>query len=219
MAPETHLNHFWTHHRALASPALSSVTPSNRILTIPNAISFVRVLAVPYFWWLIIVEDNVALAGWLIAVVAGTDWLDGYLARRLDQVTELGKALDPIADRLMLASAVIGGLITGVVPAVIGYPLLARELLMTGVTIRLARRGAKRLEVRWLGKLATVMLYSAIPAFYLASAGVLEVLMQLIAWVGGVGGLVLYWVVAFSYLGDARRHMAAVESRPEPEEN
>ncbi|MEX1092969.1 MAG: CDP-alcohol phosphatidyltransferase family protein, partial [Acidimicrobiia bacterium] len=92
-------------------------TASDRILTLPNAVSFARLLGVGVFWWVLVVDDNIALAAWLIFIIGWTDWIDGYLARKLDQVTKLGKALDPVADRLMIVSAVVGGLVVGVVPA------------------------------------------------------------------------------------------------------
>lgn len=191
---------------------------SNRILTVPNAISFVRLVGVGYFWWVLLVAENILLAGILIAVLGGTDWLDGYLARRLNQESELGKVLDPLADRLMIASAVIGGLIAEVVPAVIGWGLITREVFMGVITLVLVSKGAGVLEVRWLGKAATLALYFAIACFYFLEVDFLTWLTWPVAWIGGIGGLVAYWIVAFSYLGDARAKLAELESQPEPEE-
>jgi cardiolipin synthase len=185
---------------------------STRILTVPNGVSFLRILGVFYFWWVLLAQDDLALAGWLIFAVGWTDWIDGYLARRLDQVSELGKALDPVADRLMIGSAVIGGLITGALPPVIGYPLIARELFMAVLTLLLVKKGGRRLEVRFLGKTATFILYGAIPAFFLADAGVWQPGMGILAWLAGSVGLVIYWAVAFGYVADARSTLSAVES-------
>lgn len=192
---------------------------SERILTVPNVISFIRILGVPVFWWVLFVEENVGLAAVFIFLIGWTDWIDGYLARRLNQVTKLGKILDPLADRLMIASAVIGGLIAGVVPALIGVGLIVREIFMGIVTLLLAARGAGTLEVRYLGKVSTFILYGAIPGFYLASAGFLEALIRPVAWIGGVVGLALYWWVAFQYVGDARAKLANVESPAIAEES
>jgi cardiolipin synthase len=191
---------------------------SNRILTVPNAISFVRLVGVGYFWWVLLVAENILLAGILIAVLGGTDWLDGYLARRLNQESELGKVLDPLADRLMIASAVIGGLIAEVVPAVIGWGLITREVFMGVIALVLVSKGAGVLEVRWLGKAATLALYFAIAGFYFLEVDFLTWLTWPVAWIGGIGGLVAYWIVAFSYLGDARAKLAELESQPESEE-
>jgi cardiolipin synthase len=191
---------------------------SKQILTIPNLVSFTRLLAIPVFWWVLLVDDNVALAAWIIFIIGWTDWIDGYLARRLGQVSELGKILDPVADRLMIASAVIGGLIAGVLPAWLGWGLIAREVLVGIVALTLAARGGGTVEVRFLGKAATFALYGAIPAFYLAAAGVAEWFMRPVAWLLGLIGLVLYWYVAFLYVGDSRAKLAALKSSPDPEE-
>jgi len=191
---------------------------SNRILTIPNVITFIRLLGIPVFWWALLVEDNLALAAWLIFGIGWTDWIDGYLARRLNQVSELGKALDPIADRLLIASALIGGLIVGVLPLWFGWGLIAREVLVGLVAVILAARGGGTIEVRYIGKLATFLLYGAIPAFYLAEAGFMEWFMWAAAYINGIVGLVLYWWVACLYIGDSRRKLAALESSAAPEE-
>ncbi|HEX6946055.1 MAG TPA: CDP-alcohol phosphatidyltransferase family protein [Acidimicrobiia bacterium] len=177
-------------------------TYEDRILTVPNLVTFIRLVGVGVFWWLLL-TDRITAAAWLIVVVGWTDWVDGFLARRLGQVSRLGKALDPVADRLMIASAVIGGLVKKVVPLAIGTPLLLREVVMAGVAAWVAAKTHGVLEVRPLGKLATFILYGAIPAFYLAAAGVDW--MRPIGWAMGVVGLALYWWVLFQYVGDARR--------------
>lgn len=192
--------------------------PEDRILTIPNVISFIRLLGVVFFWWVILVPEDLILAAVFIIVISLTDWVDGYLARRLNQVTNLGKTLDPVADRLMIASAVIGGLIVGAIPPVIGWTLIAREVFMGGVSLYLMSKGGGTLEVRYWGKVATFILYSAIPGFYLAKGGFLEALIYPAAWIASIVGLAIYWVVAFQYLGDARTKLAQLESVPDPEE-
>ena len=185
---------------------------SNRIFTVPNLISFARLAAVPVFWWLLLGRDRVGAATVLLIIVSWTDWVDGYLARRFDQVTKLGKALDPIADRLMIASAVVAGLTTEIVPWVVGVPLLVRELYMTAITLVLAVRKRPPLEVRYLGKLATFVVYGSIHSFYIAAVPFLEDLFRPIAWVTSVTGLLLYWIVAFQYTGDARSALTELES-------
>lgn len=186
---------------------------SDRVLTVPNLVSFLRVLLVPVFWWVLLGRDDIRGAAALMLVIGTTDWIDGYLARRLRQVSKLGKVLDPVADRLMIASAVVGGLIADVLPAVIVWPLIAREILMGLVTLYLVSRGAGSLDVRYLGKFATFILYGAIPAFYLAAADVLPEVLLPLAWFTGVVGIVTYWVVALMYVGDARIAIAQLESR------
>ncbi|MFP5331622.1 MAG: CDP-alcohol phosphatidyltransferase family protein [Acidimicrobiia bacterium] len=193
--------------------SLSSPPPSpsrnNRILTLPNAISFARLAAVPYFWYVLVAEDRIGLAAALIFIIGSTDWVDGYLARRLSQESEVGAFLDPLADRLMIASAVLGGLLVGVLPPVIGLPLIAREVLVAVGALYLAARGGGHIEVRYLGKLATFLLYGAIPSFYLTAADILPWIFGTAAWLSGVVGLVLYWVVAVQYATDIRRNLAS----------
>lgn len=192
---------------------------SDRIITVPNVISFIRLVAIPLFWWLLLGADDVTAATILFAVIAGTDWVDGFLARRMDQVTRLGKALDPLADRLMIASAVIAGLITGIVPPIIGIILMVREVYMAVVALVLAARKGGTLEVRWLGKVATFAVYSSIGWFYMAAIPFLEVVTLPLAWVAGIGGLVLYWITAIQYTGDALAVISELESHPSPEES
>lgn len=178
-------------------------------LTIPNAVSFVRVLAVPYFWWVLLAEDRVGLAAALIFIIGSTDWIDGYLARRLDQVSEVGKFLDPLADRLMIASALVAGLIAEVLPLAIGVPLLLREVVIGAGALWFGARYGSKLDVRRLGKISTFLLYGALPSFYLDAADFLPWAFGSAAWIAGVVGLLLYYRVAFDYLADMRALVAA----------
>lgn len=192
---------------------------SDRILTVPNLVSFVRLAAIPLFWWLLLGADNITAATILFALIATTDWIDGYLARRLHQVSKLGKSLDPVADRLMIASAVVAGLIAEIVPAPIGIALIAREIYMATVTLYVFSRIRTTLEVRVLGKWATFLVYSSIAWFYIAAIPFLEVILTPLAWAAGVIGLVLYWLTAFQYTGDALRLARELESTASPEES
>ena len=176
-------------------------------LTIPNAVSLARLLAVPWFWWVLLGQDDVGLAALLIFVIGGTDWVDGYLARKLNQVSKVGVFLDPLADRLMIASAIVAGMIAGVLPLVIGIPLILREVGVGLGALVYAGKGGE-IEVRYLGKLSTFLLYGAIPSFYLAAAGIAPDLFAPPAWIAGVVGLILYYWVAVLYVGDLRRTSA-----------
>lgn len=198
---------------------MSEEQVSERILTVPNLISFARLVAIPFFWWLVLGPRDLVGATVVYAVLSTTDWIDGYLARRLHQVSRLGKALDPVADRLLIASAVIAGLIADIVPPVIGWALILREVYMALVTLRLVAKGGGTLPVRWLGKVATFSVYSSIGWFYMAEIPFLEFLTRPLAWIAGVAGLVLYWYTAFQYTGDARRTLSELESAMSPEES
>ena len=173
------------------------------ILTLPNVVSFIRLLMVPIFLWLLLGQDRIAAAGWLLGVIGSTDWVDGYLARRLDQVSELGKLLDPTADRLAVAAAVIGGLIAGVLPPWFAWALIVREALISIGAAYLWIRGGRKLDVRPLGKLATLLLYAAIAWLYIG-IGTPFAPVEVAAWVVGIPGLILYYVVGFQYFSDAR---------------
>ena len=128
------------------------------VITIPNAVSVLRLLLIPVFVWLVLIEQT-AWAGALLGVIGATDWIDGYLARRLDQVSEVGKMLDPIADRLAVVVAVILGLVVGVLPAWFGWGIIIREVVIGVGAIYGWTKGVRRLDVRWLGKTATFFLY------------------------------------------------------------
>lgn len=190
---------------------VSRTIESGRILTLPNLVSFARLLGVGVFWWLLL-HDHITAAAWFVIVIGWSDWVDGYLARRLNQVSRLGAALDPLADRLMIFSAVVGGLIFDVIPAWIAVPLLIREAVMLGVTAVLVLAGKGILEVRYIGKVATFILYAAIPAFYLAAGAVAPSVMTALGWSLGLVGLVLYWYVACLYIGDAYSRIRGVKS-------
>lgn len=182
------------------------------IFTIPNLISAIRISLVPVFLWLLLGREDYVAAGLLIGAVGGTDWVDGYLARRLGQVSELGKMLDPIADRLAVAAAVIGGWISGTVPPWFAAGLLVREILVGSTTLFLAIRTGKKIAVRTLGKRATFAIYFAIPSFIVYAGGAHE-FFRWFAYAVGIPGLILYWAVAFQYLTDIRRALGESAGR------
>lgn len=181
----------------------------SQLWNVPNVVSLIRLALIPVFIWLIVVGEY-GWAGILLGVIGATDWIDGYLARRLDQVTEMGKFLDPLADRIAVVVAVIGGLLTPVLPTWFAILLILREVLIGIGAIIGWRNGVTKLEVRWLGKLATLMLYFSISFFYVGVGFDLDWLVW-IAYAIGVPGLAIYWWVAFEYLGDMRRAIAAAK--------
>jgi cardiolipin synthase len=181
----------------------------SQLWNVPNVVSLIRLALIPVFIWLIVVGEY-GWAGILLGVIGATDWIDGYLARRLDQVTEMGKLLDPLADRIAVVVAVIGGLLTPVLPTWFAILLILREVLIGIGAIIGWRNGVTKLDVRWLGKLATLMLYFSISFFYVGVGFDLDWLVW-IAHAIGVPGLAIYWWVAFEYLGDMRRAIAAAK--------
>lgn len=117
------------------------------ILTIPNVISLIRLLCLPIFVYLLFSRENRAAAAWLLAALGATDWIDGYIARQYGQVSELGKILDPVADRLLFFVGVGSILIDGSVPAWFAWMVLVRELVVAVTTVVLAAFGARRINV------------------------------------------------------------------------
>ena len=185
----------------------SEGAPDAGLWTVANLVSIARLAAIPVFLWLLLAEDNVEAATVVFVLIGVTDWLDGQLARRLGQVSEIGRVLDPIADRLAIVAAVIGGWIAGVLPVWFAALLMLREVILGLAALVLYVRQRKTIEVRYLGKMATFIVYGAIPAFYLAAAGVAEDIMRPLGLIAGSVGLALYWWVGVMYIGDYRRQI------------
>jgi cardiolipin synthase len=179
---------------------------ARQVLTLPNLITVARLACLPVFLWLLFGKDDRAAAAALLALLGITDWVDGYLARHLGQVSELGKILDPVADRLLFLVGAGGILIDGSVPAWFAVIVLVRETLVGGATLVLAALGARRIDVTWFGKAGTFGLMIAFPLFLAShsdlswadTAGVL-------AWIAGIPGLALSLYAAVLYVPIARR--------------
>lgn len=143
----------------------------------------------------------------LLAVLGATDWVDGWIARRYDQGSELGKILDPTADRVLLVAAAIALLGEGL-PAgvnVILWIVLAREVLIAVATIGLALAGARRIDVVWAGKAGTLALMFALPMFLIADAAQsVNGLFEFMGWGFAIGGIVLGYFAAAKYIPAAR---------------
>ena len=173
------------------------------IFTIPNAISIIRIGMVPVFIWLLLGRDDPTNAGWLLAVIGTTDWVDGFLARKLNQVSEIGKFLDPAADRLAVAAAVIVGWISGDLPWPVALAVIVREVVIAIGALIVGVGARSKIPVRYIGKVATLGLYFALPAFFVAN-GTDTAWLELAAWIVAIPSLILYYFVAFQYVGDMR---------------
>lgn len=189
----------------------------SRVLTIPNVISFVRILCMPLFVYLLFGRENRAGAAYLLAAVGATDWVDGYIARRFGQVSELGKVLDPVADRLLLIVGVGSIAIDHAAPYwVIGLTVF-REVAISIGTIAVAAAGARRMDVRWVGKAGTFFLLFAFPLFLGAKADLSwRDQATFFAWATAIPGLVFGYIAAALYIPDARK--AILEGRAAREE-
>ena len=187
----------------------------DRILTVPNLVSLIRLLCVPLFLWLLFwaPEKHRAAAAFLLGGLGATDWVDGYVARHFDQVSTLGKVLDPVADRILLGVGIIAIMIDGSVPMWIGYATITREVLISAAVLALAAAGARRIDVQWAGKAGTFALMWAFPLFLASHADELSwhAFAGFAAWCFAIPGLILSWYAAITYIPMARR--ALIEGR------
>lgn len=192
----------------------------DRILTIPNVISLVRLLCLPVFVYLLFGRDNRAAAASLLGILGATDWIDGYIARHYDQVSDLGKILDPVADRLLFFVSIAAILIDGTVPIWFAVMVLVREIVVAATTVVLGLLGARRIDVTWWGKAGTFGLMFAFPMF-LASDSTIgwADTARVIAWVTAIPGLTfsyiawaLYLPMGMKALGEGRADRAAVSA-------
>ncbi len=180
-----------------------------QVLTVPNFISVLRLGCVPVFCVMLLGMGNRAGAAILLGVLGATDWVDGYIARRFDQGTELGKILDPTADRLMFLAAVVVMMVDGSLHAAFGVTMLVREAVVSLATVVLAAMGARRIDVTWTGKTATFGLMFALPLLLLgdSSIGGAEALGG-VGWGLGIPSLALSYFAAVEYIPRARQALA-----------
>lgn len=184
---------------------------TDRILTIPNVISFIRLLGVPLFLWLILVPQA---DGWALALLVASsvsDWLDGKIARATGQISRLGQILDPAADRLYIAAALLGLALRGIIPWWLVGLLVARDLMLLLILPPLKKRGLVGLPVHFLGKAATFCLLYAFPLLLLGDAsGALGEVARVVGWSFAIWGTGLYWYAALLYVEQARRVIRAL---------
>lgn len=177
--------------------------------TWPNAITLLRLAAIPVFEWLLFGTGHRALAAWLLAALGATDWVDGYVARRWHQVSNVGKVIDPTADRILVMAGLISVAAAGGVPWWFALVTLSRELLVSVITVVLAALGATRINVLWWGKVSTFALMTSFPLFLLTSNAHHAALStwqhdaRIACWVIGIGGLTLSWIVLAGYVRPA----------------
>ena len=182
-----------------------SATPfvSSAVLTLPNLVSGLRLLLVPVFAVLLLQHRDVAALA-VLAFSSATDWLDGRLARRLNQRSRLGELLDPAADRLFIFVTIIVLAIRELIPWWLVGILLVRDLLLTGALAVLVRRGIGPLPVHFVGKAGTFALLYAFPLLLLASwDGVVGSVAEVSGWAFAWWGVGLYWFAAAIYLRQA----------------
>lgn len=179
--------------------AVAPARVSERVLTLPNVLSVLRLFGVPVFLWAILTERDV-LALVVLMVSGITDYADGKIARRFGMESRIGAFLDPIADRLYIVTTLAGLTWRGIVPLWFVIALLAREVVMAAMLLYLRTRGQTGLPVHFVGKAATFNLLYAFPLLLLAARDDwLGALAQPIGWGFAWWGLTLYWLAAVLY--------------------
>jgi cardiolipin synthase len=178
-------------------------------LTWPNLITAVRLAALPLFFWLLFGTNHRAIAAWLLATLGATDWIDGFVARRWHQVSNVGKILDPVADRILVISGLLAVAAANGVPWWFASATLTRELIVSILTVVLASLGAARIDVLWWGKVSTFALMTTFPLFLLTTNPHHAALRPWqndardVCWAIGIMGLTLSWIVLFGYVKPA----------------
>jgi cardiolipin synthase (CMP-forming) len=181
----------------------------DRIVTWPNALSAARLLGVPVFLWLVIGPRTATtdlIAAGILGLAGITDWLDGKLARMLNQQSRLGQLLDPAADRLYIAATIIALAVRGIIPWWLFGAIAGRELIVGVALLVLHRRtvyGA--LQVSFVGKAATLCLMYAFPLLFLGDhSGTAAEVVRVLGWAFAIWGIALYWWAAMLYLTQVR---------------
>jgi cardiolipin synthase len=187
--------------------------PMGRIWTIPNAISMARLLGVPVFLWLVLGPRSSTADWWAVGLLiasSASDWLDGKIARALNQQSRLGQLLDPAADRLYIVATVVALAVRGIIPWWLVVALAAREVMLGGMLWLLRRRGWGALQVSFVGKAATACLLYAFPLLFLgAHATSYAETARVAGWAFAIWGSLLYWCAGLLYIIQARALLAA----------
>ncbi|HEX8769767.1 MAG TPA: CDP-alcohol phosphatidyltransferase family protein [Acidimicrobiales bacterium] len=199
-----------------------SMVGEDRVLTVPNALSLGRLACVPLFLWLLFSRRNRAAAAVLLATLGLTDWVDGYVARRFNQVSTVGKVLDPTADRVLLITGIVAILIDGSVPRWVAWLAVSREVTVGAGALSLAAMGARRIDVQWAGKCGTFGLMVAFPLFLLSKAESFPWCRQarVAAWPCALVGLGYSWYSVAGYVEmgrDALRNRGGAGGSEKPE--
>lgn len=186
---------------------------TDRVLTIPNLLSFLRIAMVPVFLWLLLGPRETwadLLALLILGLSAFTDWLDGYLARRWNQISRVGQLLDPVADRLYIVATVVAFVVRDIIPWWLAGLVVLRDVILALVIPVLRHYGLGPLPVHFLGKAATFNLLYALPLLLLGQfEGGPATVALVFGWAFAVWGVGLYWVAGGLYVEEARRQIRA----------
>ncbi len=185
----------------------------DRIWTLPNLVTLIRLLCLPLFLYLLFGVENRVAAAVLLGGLGATDWVDGYLARRLDQTSEFGRVFDPTVDRILFIVALTAIVIDGSIPVWFAVAVLAREILVGAMmVVATVFLGVEPVAVTWWGKTATFLLMFAVPSFLLGASDLgWAGMFQFLGYALGIPGLLLSVWTGFAYIPMVRAGLA--ESR------
>ena len=190
------------------------VAQPSRVLTVPNALSILRLCLLPVFLWLVLVPEADGTAVAVLMVMGISDYLDGYLARRLNQTSKLGAILDPVADRLYILATVVGLGVREIIPLWLAVALPARDLVLWALVPFLRTRGYSALPVHFLGKAATAALLYAFPLLLLGDGeSPVEVGARVLGWAFAIWGVGMYWWAGVLYAWQVHRLLVTTDRR------
>lgn len=182
--------------------------PWSSVVTIPNAITVVRLGLLPVYVSLM-ADHRVVAGSFFFGALAFTDWIDGYIARRFNQVSEFGKVIDPVADRLVFFVGISTAMYYGFFPVWFGVVILVREVSIALVMVLGTLLGMERFAVTRLGKWATFALLCAVPWITIGAAGGVWVSFEILGWLVGLPGIVASYLAFFRYLPIVRANMSS----------
>lgn len=184
----------------------------DRLLTVPNLITTVRLACIPLFLYLLIGRDSPGWAAVLLGGLGATDWVDGYVARRFGQTSTFGKMYDPTVDRLMLVIAIVAIIATETAPRWYAVLILVREVVVAAWVVTITLMGAKRMNVTWWGKCGTFANMCAFPWFMLSNepsfSSTVQRVWEVLATIAAVPGVIFSLLAAWQYLGLGKEALA-----------
>ncbi len=156
--------------------------------------------------WILFGLPSRQAAAWLLGGLGATDWVDGYLARRLGQTSEFGKKFDPTVDRLLFVVGIVAIIVNDAIPLWFAIAVLAREVVVGGtMVVATLAFGMERFDVTWWGKTATFLLMFAVPGFLMAESSIpIAGFFEVAAWAFGIPGLILSYYTAVAYIPSIR---------------
>jgi len=189
--------------------------PSERLLTVPNVITLLRLCCLPIFLWLLFKVDDKSGAAWLLGALGATDWVDGWVARKFNQQSTFGAIFDPSVDRGLFIVSVLAIAIDNSMPLWLAVAILLREITVAGAMAIATGFGMRRFAVSIWGKRYTFLMMFAVPLLLLgADKGRGYEFVLFLAWMFALPGMVMSYLTAFAYVPKIRENLIAGRATP-----